>query len=404
VDSGMNIANKHQYSKTNAFLHLLEEVFQQNGWNTILEPGPHHPQNLIIEKPGLRYIAAFKSASDGKRGRLLPLLSMAILESKTAANAQTNLRPMAVVMAPHIEENVAEEISKFVLAHASDVAIGVVDYYGLRRFWGEGLQNLDSKRPPDFHQKVFKSNDAVSNIFSDVNQWLLKVILGQRLPEQIINVPRGEFRNASQLSHLANVSVMSAFRLLRQLENEGFLDVSASSPRLVNIERMLSRWQSAMLKPQKEFLCRWLIRGGNEEKLMNSIRDYRKLAGDDGMDGKFMIERQPRLCLGGSVAASLLGFGHVSGIPPLLYVERISVELLRRLGLARIEDSRPADVLVKIPPFKESLFRPAVVRNDIFVSDILQTWLESSMNPVRGIEQAGLIKTRLLDRMIHNNL
>jgi hypothetical protein len=110
------------------------------------------------------------------------------------------------------------------------------------------------------------------------------------------------------------------------------------------------------------------------------------------------------LCLGGFVAAAWLGFGHVSGVPPLLYVERINAEVLRRLGLARIEDSRPADVLVRVPSFRQSLFRAAVIRNEVPVSDVLQVWLESSVNPARGVEQANLIKRRLLDPVLCNAL
>ncbi len=407
MQSGVNIGHKRQASADH-FLRIASEAFREGGWSASVEPrlpsddGP----DLLIEKDGLRYIVELKCVSDGKRARLLPLLSMAILESKAAAQSQAGLRPMAIVMAPHIEERVAEQVWQFASSHAPDVAIAVLDFDGLRRFWGDGLQELNFERPRELQIKALKVDDAGSNLFSDVNQWLLKVFLGQRLPEQLINVPRGEFHNASQLADLANVSVMSAFRFLRQLENEGFLD-SAAVPRLANLERLLSRWQSAMLKPQREIWCRWLIRGGDQQRLVNAINKYQNLISQDGIDSQSLRERelQPnlKLCLGGFAAASWLGFGHVSGMPPLLYMERINSEVLRRLGLAKIEDSRAADVLVKIPSFKEALFRAAVILNNIRVSDVLQIWLESSVNPARGAEQADLIKRRLLDPIIQDN-
>jgi hypothetical protein len=399
--SGINIDERRQYSNPDRFLHLLWEAFQQSGWNAMVHPQIGNSRaDLVVERGGLRYIIELKWVSVGKRARLLPLLSMAILEAKAAADSQADLRPMAVVMAPHIEEKLAGEIREFAFAHAPDVAVGVVDFDGLRRFWGEGLDNLNSERPPDFQGMAIKGDEAGSNLFSDVNQWLLKVLLGQQLPQEVIHVPRGEFRNASQLAELADVSVMSAFRFLRQLENEGFL----AFPRLANVDRLLHRWQAAMLKPQKEIRCRWLIPGGNEERLVDAIRQWSHDNVGRGAVDALHFQEQLRLCLGGFLAASWLGFGHVSGAPPLVYIERMNAQVLRRLGLARIEDSRPADVLVRVPSFRQSLFRAAVVRNEVRVSDVLQVWLESSVNPARGAEQANLIKRRLLDPLLRENL
>ena len=395
-------------ANANHFVRLASEAFRKGGWTACVDPrlpSDRRP-DLLVEKDGLRYVIELKSVSDGKRARLLPLLSMAILESRAAAQSQPGLRPMAIVVSPHIDEKVAEQIRQFASSYAPDVAIGVLDLDGLRRFWGDGFEGLSFERPRELQVKALKAEDAGFNLFSDVNQWLLKVILGQRLSQQLINVPRGEFHNASQLADLANVSVMSAFRFLRQLEDEGFLDHSLPVARLVNLERLLSRWQSAMLKPQKQISCRWLIRGGDERRLVNAINKYQSSMSEDGIDsrsaGEQDLQRNLRLCLGGYAAASWLGFGHVSGMPPLLYLERINSEVLGRLGLAKIEDSRPADVLVKIPSFREAVFRAAVIRNNIRISDVVQVWLESSVNSARGVEQADHIKRRCLDPMIQD--
>jgi len=40
----------------------------------------------------------------------------------------------------------------------------------------------------------------------------------------MLAAPPGEYRNASQLAEAAQVSLMSAFRFLRQMQQEGFLD------------------------------------------------------------------------------------------------------------------------------------------------------------------------------------
>lgn len=61
-------------------------------------------------------------------------------------------------------------------------------------------------------------------LFSDLNQWMLKVLLAPALPPEMLAAPRGEYRNASQLAEAAQISLMSAFRFLRQMKQEGFLD------------------------------------------------------------------------------------------------------------------------------------------------------------------------------------
>lgn len=393
---------KRQWSNSDRFMVLIGRVLKENDWSVEIEPrlGDAQP-DFLLAKDGVRYVVEFKSSSDGKRARLLPLLSMAILQSQAESKSQPQLKPLAVIMAPRVEDSVAEQLRSFALAHAPDVAIGVIDFEGLRKFWGQGLENLNSEHPYEMREKVGRSEESAAHLFSDLNQWLLKVLIGQKLPPALIHVPRGEFRNASHLANAAGVSVMSAFRFLRQLEIEGFLNSSGYIVQIGNLEKLFQRWQAAiMMRPQKEISYRRIIRGASDEQLMNSIRAYIDInPSSDNRDDRPEV----RMCVGEFLAASLLGFGHVSGVPPLIYSERIASDLPKKLGLARIEDSRPIDVFIRIPAFKESVFRAAVMRNGVPVSDIIQVWLECSINPARGEEQAMLIRSRVLNPLFREN-
>ena len=62
------------------------------------------------------------------------------------------------------------------------------------------------------------------------------------------------------------------------------------------------------------------------------------------------------------------------------------------LGLSVQDSDRNADVFVRVPPNKESVFRASVNRDTLPPSDILQVWLDASVNPVRGREQADEIR------------
>jgi hypothetical protein len=407
IEPEANFGPKRHYSSEARFLHIMRKQLEENGWEIEVEPPRHGEPDFLLAKGALRYVVELKAAPDGKRARLLPSLSQAILQSRYQSRSGPALRPLAVVMAPRIEDPVADQLREFVLLHAPDVSLGVIDFEGLRRFWGQGLEGLNSDRPPEMSEKPYSGDESAGHLFSDLNQWLLKVLIGQRLSQDLIRVPQGDFRNASQLANAAGVSVMSAFRFLRQLENEGFLDASAKRVQIGNLERLLERWQAAIMKPRKEIAYRQIIRGGSDERLLQSIRAHQESInfsyGNQELNDEVQYHPKVRLCVGGFLAASLLGFEHVSGVPPLIYSERIGSELPKKLGLARIEDNRPADAFIRIPAFRESVFRAAVMRNGVPVSDILQVWLESSINPARGAEQAMLIRSRVLNPLFEEN-
>jgi hypothetical protein len=91
-----------------------------------------------------------------------------------------------------------------------------------------------------------------------------------------------------------------------------------------------------------------------------------------------------------------LGFGFVHGVPPHIYLERLTLDSLNRLGLVVDHSNRPADVYIRIPDNREAIFRASVMREGIRASDVLQVWLDVSTHPARGREQAGEIWRHVL--------
>ena len=143
-------------------------------------------------------------------------------------------------------------------------------------------------------------------LFSDLNQWMLKVLLAPELPDTLLSAPRGRYRNASQLAAAANVSVMSAFRFVRQLQLEGHLEEAAPSLSVVRREELFSRWHAASSGRVEEVPMRFLL-GGEAPSQLRHL-----LSGE-------------RACLGLFAAADALGLGLVSGVPPHVYVPRLNV-------------------------------------------------------------------------------
>lgn len=134
--------------------------------------------------------------------------------------------------------------------------------------------------------------------------------------------------------------------------------------RIVRVKELLDRWTSSNREAAKEVPAR-------------------------------QMHNQPRCCLGLFAAADALGIGFVRGAPAHIYLERLTLDSLDRLGLAVDSSNRPADVFIRIPINREAIFR-AVMHNDVPVSDILQVWLDVSVHPARGREQADEIRRRIL--------
>ena len=91
------------------------------------------------------------------------------------------------------------------------------------------------------------------------------------------------------------------------------------------------------------------------------------------------------------------------GAKPYLYLERLNAEVLKDLGLSGNAEEEIADLYVRIPRNRESVFRGVVQKDGVPVSDILQVWLDVSQHPSRGKEQADLIWRRILSPALESS-
>jgi hypothetical protein len=340
-----------------------------------------------------------KNAPEGRRDRLIPLLAQAILQAKAASerNAQ-HIAPLAVVGAKRVPDRLAKELDLFAQDYAPGVSVGIFDQEGLQWFRGPGLESLSASRKPSERRIRARISAAPAfNLFSDLNQWLLKVLLAPGIQNGLLNAPRSEYRNASELAASAHVSVMSAFRFIRQLRSEGFLNESASILAISRHDELFGRWQAANLAPVRELGLRWILRGDPSQQLNEALRSQVARHASLAPGG-----RKPtgRFCLGMFAAADALGLGFVRGVAPHIYAERLSAQPLQQLGLS-LEPSRDApDVYVRVPSARQSVFRAAVSREGILVSDVLQVWLDVSSQPSRGAAQAELIYRQVLKPLV----
>jgi hypothetical protein len=371
--------------------HLVSAAFRQPSWRVHRPiPGSGPQPALIVEGGGSKYLVQYKRSSEGRRDRIIPLLSQAILEAQsTALHFPELVIPVAVIAAPHIPQVLVDAVQDYAHRVAPQMGIGLVDSHGLRAFAGQGLEVLNARpgaMQHSAHQRI--SSPRLPHLFSDLNQWMLKILLANSIPAGLLSAPRAHYRNPTQLARAAGVSVMSAFRLVRQLAREGFIDPQAESLELVRIPDLLNRW-SSWRDAIQEFPVRSPIK-----------RDAAALIAALKSCSASGPRQQPRLCLGLFAAADALGFGFVHGVPPHIYLERADPHLLEHLGLSAENAEHQPDAFIRIPANPQSLFRAAVTKDGLPCTDILQVWLDVSSHPSRGRQQAHVIARRALSALL----
>ncbi len=359
---------------------LLADIFEQAGWRVERQPHRQRAQlDMIVRRPGVVYAVEVKAGVEGRGDRLVPLFAQAVLQSQH--NAGKSAAPLAVVAAPKISPRAAEQVLKFAEQYAPDSAAGVIDFEGLRMFRGSHLEGLNAEAPR--RSAIASKSPRVSgNLFSDLNQWMLKVLLAPEVPEELLSAPRGQYRNASQLARAAKVSVMSAFRFVQQLQDEGYLSESSPYLNLVRREDLFRRWQASAVRSVKEVPTQFLLKGEPRVQLHRMLKSG-------------------RACLALFAAAEALKLGFVEGVPPYVYVERIRpANLAAWKNLRPCESGERPDLILRQAPAPESVFRGLVRPDGMASCDVLQVWVDVSSHPSRGREQADLIRKRVLERVI----
>jgi hypothetical protein len=384
------------------FESLIANLFRRAGWEVLRQPpGQVQGADLIVDSGDRKYVIELKRASEGRRDRLIPLLSQAILQVQVAKQRLPKSAVLvAVVAADRVPDSVAEQLKEFARQHAPDVAVGIIDLEGFRAFQGFGLERFNAERAVPSSLGSLPQSRLPVHLFSDLNQWMLKVLLAPRISESLLSAPRERYQSAAQLARAAGVSVMSASRFVRQLSNEGFLDNRKGRLGLVRVEELLERWRGASHKSVREVRARWIIHGG-ETQLRSAVESYASRMDAKSSPPKHTRRPQrmsspPRICVGLFGAAELLGVGFVRGVAPHLYFERVDAEALKQLGLSLEDAERNPDVQLRIPENKESIFRPVVRHAGVPVSDIVQIWLDVANHPARGKEQAEQIWKKVL--------
>lgn len=356
----------------------VADFFRSNNWFVEELPGSPANAGLIIQRGAQRFIVEIKALSESRPDRVIPMLSMAILQARAAAEQCDNALPLAIIYVPHASRSLARHVDSFAQKFAKDMPVGIISRQGSQYFRGAAFQELN-RLPEEFNRSATPHVPQAINLFSDLNQWMLKLLLARELPEGLLNAPRRKFRNGADLADAAQVSAMSASRFLQQLRSQGHLSDSSPHLRLVRREELFRRWGAATMRSCPEMPCRFLLRAPVPQQIR-------------GLLGKHLEDA----CLGLFAAADELNIRHVSGVPPYVYVHKLPPFDASDWSELMADPKERPDLILRQAPFPQSTFRGAIDRNGLMVTDVIQIWLDVMHHPARGVEQAALIYKKFL--------
>lgn len=372
--------------RTAQALQRVAGLFESEGWKVLANEPGSTGLDLVVRRRDKRYGVVLKATSEGRADRVIPLLCQAVLEARAYALQSRGSIPLAVVHVDHAPRALIANVMAFAREFAAEVAVGFVSAEGASEFLGEGLEGLNVSAP--FRPRQVKGTQIrTDNLFSDLNQWMLKVLLAPELPEGMLNAPRGQYRNGVELARAAQVSAMTASRFLQQLRRERFLLESEEFLTLVQREELFERWSSVAPYGTADLPARFLVNIQIEDRVRELLN---KVEGD--------------ACLGLFAAADGLRVGHVSGVPRYICVRRMPRFDLMSPGINPWNALQPfpreaPHVLLRVARFPESTFRGAVRRDGVMVADVIQVWLDVLNHPTRGQEQAEHIFRKVLQAL-----
>lgn len=294
------------------------------------------------------------------RGRLAEMLVRESVEREPAV-------AVGILHCPTFGVRLWTEVVRFVDTFAPRAGVVLVDDQGRLALH---VPALDRREAPERSHGAERAPVAVP-LFTDLNRWLLKVLLLRVAPERYRPRSFGPVRSQIELAREADVSAATVHRLWQRLVRDGHL-VLTPEPRLARVRQLLASWIAVDAQARPATLpARPVVAHGWT------------------VDGLLVASGGPRRALTGTVAAERLGVRHqvVEGVVPRVLVDGDLRAAAAQWGLAPCE-AADAAVLLAHADHPESVFRGAALVDGVPCVDLLQSGLDAANQPMLGLAQA----------------
>jgi hypothetical protein len=317
-----------------------------------------------------------------------------------AARRLKGYMPILAVVVEKMDQKDIRRMADFILHFAPEVGWLLIDEYGRGAFKEPDkdehkiLPKLDRQPHGSFELESPVSDYYQKQLsFSDLDQWLLKVLLLGRpgvVPMDYWGGPQGSVENAFQLSKLAGVSPPVANSWVNAMESSSYL-------RRIGRKKLIPLRPNALIEE-----WRGQYRFGD-----NRILPYRSVYRvseadkylDDLLEKMKSLDKSISWAISGHQACRLLRIKHSSARSIHIYFWGNVATVANSLGLVLAESPSEADLFLVEPRYPKSVFGGRVIKGSIPICDILQCYLDLYNLPDRGREQADFVYENILTKI-----
>ncbi len=306
---------------------------------------------------------------------LLGRLALAVIQSKSMSRELPG-NPVLVVAGPQIGRKTINEVELFISENLPDLEWGLIDVRGTVRLKARSLAMDVAK------YTVLVRSDSTSRhslrLFSDLNRWMLKILLLRQMPEARWGGPREKPNTPTDLHRIAGVSMETAHRFVRTMEDLDFIRRSKKGLKMVRVEAMVEAWMAAeRLNPPRRIPVQWF----NSEEAR--------------LEHTFPAVGNKAVAVGGFEACRRHSILHTESPVLEIHVDRNWRTEIEDWEVEMCE-SDEADLFLLESPYPQSVFKGCIRNDDLPIVDILQTALDVVHSPTRGMEQAEFIVDHVL--------
>jgi hypothetical protein len=342
---------------------------QDAGVDLEFRPAPGSPFRGRVILASVKTLAALRVED------LLGRLALGALQLRRNPQGRRAI-PLIAVIVPVAGSRAWERVEAFMAAHAPDIGWAILDSAGSARIVIPSLRvdfrRRAARRPEERHPR------HGTELFSDLNCWMLKALLLPLAPPRLWGGPRARVASPTELHRIAGVSVEAAHRLVRTFEARDFVRRDREGLRIVRRRELLDLWRADVaMKARPAVPVRWI------------------LGPPKGPDAGLGSAEPLDLVVGGFDACRRLGLLHASVAGVEAHAVRPVDEVLAARRLERC-DPRDADLRLLPCPTPQSVLRGSVDHRGVRVADALQAALDVARHPERGREQSDYIIERVL--------
>ncbi len=378
----MNSSRKHR-ERWQYLDHALQEGLRRLGhrvgkWNL-----PDHSESdgcfiaLSLRDDSKKVLANCRIEGVYRSGRFRDLIGNQILRFRALRERDSgDVQLLLAIFQERYSSRAMADLSEYsdqFLDGALNWMIVSPDGRAVIRLFGKDLEyELEQKL---VSRAEAKAEPSRYSLFSERNQWLFKCLLLPGIHPSYWGGPPDKARSVVDLAEKTGIPQPSVSVFLQQAEAAGYVKRDGRSFRVIRHQELLEEWSfAAKFNPPESMYVRPIFGQSFEEW----SREHPAHQND------------PCYVAGSHLACHVMGLGRSNNPEKLLYVQNPFAEEMDRLDLVPDSSESPWGKLIR-PKYPELILRGAVWRENIWIVDILQAYLDVRLSPARGMEQAEAI-------------